>query len=344
MLLKVTAIIALFFFSVAEAQTDSAPVVSTRGVVLRQIFQDRGRAVAEGGDATVQEYVATFSDRSQCALKVVERKDNLVSLDISTCAKKAELQVQTLLEPSLFFGEQPAVSQAPVVAPDPLLMSPSAATPPPRPAVANPVSEEPSAVEREEEKVRISFGAGLGTTPKLTFDEARQPGYSDTAKVEMDLASGLSLSADIRVTPKNSWGFIGGVGYEGRREVKSLKVSNGGYSTTISGTASSTAASFTTWLYEANAVYRWDGWYLPFGLNYSYFQFKPTPQYTGGWEINGGMGFQLGVGYYLNRNLAIEFWSRATTISFRFLSNSVTTLDFGSGVYSSGFLAIRGIF
>ena len=324
----------------AEAQTSAMAATASRGVVLRQIFQDRGRAIAEGGEASAQEYIATFSDRSQCALKVVERKETLVSLDISACAKRAELQVQTLLEPSLFFGDTKGIVPSSV---DPLLMPPSAVAAKPAEALipAAETAQTQATAEDTTERPRISIGLGLSLSPTIRFDEVRQPGYAGSVGVEVETSNGVAVSADVRYLRKNSWGFLGGVSYEPKRDIKSLKVSSGNVSISSS---VSTVEGFSDWLFEGNAAYRWEGWYLPFGINYSYFQYTSEPGYTGGWELSGGLGLQLGVGYYLNRNLAIELWSRATTLNFKLINSGVTTLDFGRGVYSSGFLSIRGVF
>ncbi|MDX9730482.1 MAG: hypothetical protein RBT63_01810 [Bdellovibrionales bacterium] len=69
--------------------------------IIRQVFLDRNLVAAELVSPLVEpvsEFVVSFADKGQCALKQLDRQKQIVILDISQCARKNEIRLGMLIE------------------------------------------------------------------------------------------------------------------------------------------------------------------------------------------------------------------------------------------------------
>lgn len=340
------AIVLTFICSNAFAETN----------IIRQIFLDRDRAIAEVDEASkgIKEFVVTFPGQSQCVFKVVDAKESLVSLDVQNCAYKTLLRPGMKVEASLLFGVDSSVPVVTKIAPpssegispqapttvDPKTSGPSSSK---TPEVANDSSDKVVTADDHQLDDQIHFGIGLGLSliPKLNFKNGSASSATFLFDSDWSLEGGYSVSADLRKMPSNRWGFLGQINHEGARKVSSISFSSSGQTATVTG--NSGAATLATTTIEANAVYRWNTFYIPFGLNYSKFNFQAASGFVGSYTVVDGIGAQFGLGLMIGSRCAIELWSRAANIKIKTLSAGVS-VDYGDGTYSSTGLTLKALF
>lgn len=120
--------------------------------------------------------------------------------------------------------------------------------------------------------------------------------------------NGLSLDLDLRYSPVNNWGFILGVSNDFKTKLDKMKIKSGNTTTEFSdlGNDKIKATSFML-----SAVYRWEKFYIPFGLNYTTFGITPKDD---SFSASGGIGIQIGAGFWITNNLVGEFLIRSSTI------------------------------
>lgn len=184
---------------------------------------------------------------------------------------------------------------------------------------------------------RWQFGLGVGvmlTDTSATYDDIKVHSGSSTisGSAELEYKRTGSLALEGRLTPQNSWGFILGLNVEGRRELKKAKFKVSGVTDTVVGGSGSSKVQFTT--FYGNALYRWNQFYIPFGLNVSVVRFSPADDYDGSSEARGQIGGQLGIGYMFTEHMALEAFSWVTGMSLK-SEESGTETDYGTGTFSS---------
>ena len=180
------------------------------------------------------------------------------------------------------------------------------------------------------------FGIGVGYSPNYLVSLSGSGIASGTpysATYSLQYAATTSLELDFRKLNKNSWGWVSGFEYEPER---ALTVING-----ISAGSSSVSKYQTTFLH-IGAAYRWDIFYIPFGLAYGLTKFTPAPSFSGTGTAENGVGAFFGFGWYLGEDFAIEYVSRSATTSLKMVSgaNSENT----SGVLGSALLNLKYFF
>ncbi len=324
-----SSLIVLTIFSLSL--TALAQSESTIGTI-RQVFIEQNRVIGEITTAAVatNDFVITFEDKSQCVLKAVERRERLVSLDLSSCAQKNNVKAGMIFEPSLLFGA-PAALAAPAVQPPeaPVIAQPPAAAP----------TEAASSLSKHEpNRVRFAMGLAIGISPTATFTEGTNSTTNLMFETEFKFNGGTTLHADVRSTPKHDWGFIGAISHDISREISSVKYTSGNSSVTYN----SSGSKLSVTMVEFSFAYRWNEFYLPLGLNYSHFRFLDD-SFAAGYELRGGLGAQIGFGYYISEQFALELWSRATNLKFKIKSGGITE-DYGRGIYSSATLGFKALF
>lgn len=155
---------------------------------------------------------------------------------------------------------------------------------------------------------------------------------SGIAELKLDGAAGISIGMEY--LKMNSWGFNSALIIQGKRDVNSIKLID-----KVTGDSATTAfagekATLQTNLIEANAVYRWNYIYFPFGLNYSIPIFKQGAGAVGMYETEGAFGGQVGIGCHLNSNVRFEILSRAVSMKFK-TQSSTASFDYGTGITPS---------
>lgn len=140
-------------------------------------------------------------------------------------------------------------------------------------------------------------GAGVSVSGAASYGTAAAPGV------------GIEVSDSSLM----SWGWNSGIMYDSKRSIDSFTASAGGVSVSGSYIGRRPTVSFIT-MY-GNLLYRWNYFYLPFGLNFSIPEFRRGDGAVGEYSMVGAMGSQLGAGFYLLERLSIEFMIRS--LSFK---------------------------
>lgn len=314
--------------------TTSSQVPGQIMTTVKQVFNDRGRIVAETSATDLKvndEMVITFENGKQCALKVLEIRENYLTLNSENCRYNFDIKAGLSLEKSLLSA--PEVNQA--VATETKFNQPSSLD-----RSENPKDNaglDTSAGRKSKFVVGVAFSgrtSSSGTGGTAT-------GLLGTFTSELEYREGLSVSLEMRDSPSNSWGYAFGITYDSTREFDSGTFSSGG--STISITSTGGASKIGATSLEANAVYRWNAFYIPLGLNYTAIRFTPTPGYTGGYDVDGGFGVQLGLGAYLTDSVSVEMISRASAYSLK-TNQGTTYSNYGSLIYSIVTFGIKGHF
>lgn len=159
-----------------------------------------------------------------------------------------------------------------------------------------------------------------------------------TGTAEFDVESGITLSFEGRFLRENAWGLTLGVDYDLKRDVESGSITLGGETVTVSG--SSDPDEITTLVLYGNAVYMWDKFYIPFGFNVSFSDYKST-----GLDVNStpAIGAQLGVGFQANDNFTFELFSRALGFELDYRDGNLDVL-FEEGMRTDFILRAKYIF
>ncbi len=187
---------------------------------------------------------------------------------------------------------------------------------------------------------RFGVGASYGLISKSSFSQVNESTSLNAVVVDLNFENALSLELDARQSAPNSWGFIGGLTYDQDRKVTGGKIVDTG-STISFPTSDPFKIQFI--VFSGNVVYRWNEFYLPFGLNINIAKYTSPSTFSGTHSVNGGLGGQLGVGYYLTEHFTVEAQSRATTFKLNVSTNSNST-DYGTGFFSTLMLTGKYIF
>ena len=186
------------------------------------------------------------------------------------------------------------------------------------------------------------FGVGgslaLGGTIEGDLYVSTSSGFG-FGQIDLETEAGFEIEIDARYMPRNSWGFMGALAHGGSRDIDGGYVTVNG--TTISATSGSSLDTIQNTYVMTNAVYRWNEFYLPFGLNFSFLKYESE-----GFEVDTdlGIGFQISVGYYIKDNLAVEFTSMATAFELTSRNGSGDKVDYNTSIYAYGALKAKYIF
>ena len=146
---------------------------------------------------------------------------------------------------------------------------------------------------------------GLNYMPSSTdgqFSETVASNGVDSIKgsATVSLDPGAAVVIEARKMKPNSWGALAGLNYELERKVKKVRFNFNG---TIIEDNPSDRMQFTT-IY-GSGVYQWDNFYMPMGLNYSLGNYKMDGAEKNP-SVKGSVGAQVGAGYFVSPNFAIE--------------------------------------
>lgn len=328
-------------FSLAQTQTVQSKKPASATTTVRQVFNDRGRVVAETADTDLKvgdEMVITLENGKQCALPILEVRGSYLTLVSENCRYGFDIKPGHSLEKSLLSPVAAVPAAAPPQALQQAAPQPQQASHEPQPAPLE-KSLEPESTPKRRPKFALGLAFSGRTASSGTGGTAT--GYAGTFTTEFEYKEGLSVSLEIRDTPLNSWGYGIGLTYDSTREFDSGSISSGG--TTISLTGTGGASQISSNSIEMNAIYRWTAFYIPLGLNYTAMRFTPAPGYTGGFNIYGGLGAQLGLGVHITDAVSIEMISRASGYSLK-LTQGGNTTNFGEMIYSIVTFGVKGHF
>ncbi len=157
-------------------------------------------------------------------------------------------------------------------------------------------------------------------------------------EVDLDTEPGFNINFEARFLKKNGWGLTMGLDFDFDREVKTGTISSGG--TTISVSETDNPDSFTSVVGYGNLVYKWEQFYIPFGLNLSYIDYKSS-----GLNVNTtpSIGAQLGLGYETDSNFAMEMYSRVLGLEMDYIDGNYEVI-FEEGLISNIAFRVKYIF
>lgn len=185
-------------------------------------------------------------------------------------------------------------------------------------------------VPTKESSWQFALGGSLSLSSSARFDSITVSNTAGTLTAQLDYSNSISLELEARNMKANSWGFVGGLSLDREQEITGGTISGAGSFVVLTGGNPSKIQTNTIY---GSAVYRWNQFYLPFGLNISSVKYTPPSGYTGTASAKGGVGGQLGVGYYFSENFALEGHSRAIGLKLSG-ANSGSTFDYGDGFLS----------
>lgn len=238
-----------------------------------------------------------------------------------------------------------APTQSPAPAPIPVVETPK--TIEEQPLAPEPKIEDPKTTITESQpsherawKFAIGYGI-MVSSGELEFKDARASDGTNSGDLHasMGLKKENSMLMEVQYLKPNSWGFIGGIKFEDARKIESITVSSGNNSATLTAGSDSALFRFTT--YHVNAVYMWDKFYLPFGLNYSLVtleNLKVSGSYRT--ETMGLYGSQVGLGYMVTPSFAVELTSWTLAVD-QYLRVKNDVLDFNEGLITSTLLSAK---
>lgn len=160
----------------------------------------------------------------------------------------------------------------------------------------------------------------ISTVPNTTFDS------------EIKFESGFSIGYEYRNTRVNSWGSSFGVNYHAKKDVKSWKIND----TKIS----NTDVSISILSLYADLLYRWESFYIPFGINISSINYELPETDSGEITTKGMIGANLGIGWMINDEISIQY-TTMNTVHNPTYRDSKDELYFGYGHLTTYTLSLR---
>lgn len=272
-------------------------------------------------------FLANFEDGSQCSLVLKNSGKQLLTLDSSPCDQASRINTKTMIEPSLV-----AVFEQPQSNPPPAKEA-TERKPEEKP------QEKPQASYDEKDAARLGVMLYYTSADQLRFDDGKIESQAVNFKATYDLEKAVGLGLIYTRAHQNSWGFSFGAFFESKRDFKSgsITTSTGNSS---SGSISSTKISFL--LAEINALYRFNQFYFPFGLNFS----APILEYQNTsttLEVTGGVGVQFGLGYFVSDNLAAELFARSIGLTLTG-DTGTTKIEYGRGTLTGAGFGLKYLF
>lgn len=342
-----------FFASLLLVLSFSSRAFGQETGSITQVFRDQKRAVATLSNSddldTRHSLIVTTANGEACVVSIVEISfQKKFLLDLSTCSASDQIVAGTRVSKPEF---QNVVKTAPPVTapvhvpvlfqvPAPIQPVSSEIQGPPAPVlVQEPRAPVVSVYEPRAETLHGHFGLTYNTSGSLMFEDASMSGTSGNfnGEYEVELENSFGYSVGVTYSPRHSWGFNIGVAGDFKRRVKSEKATQSGYEPAEYTLTEDYYVRFT--YLNANAIYRWDNFYLPFGLNYAVmnsddelYLFK---------HATSNPGVQAGVGFYANDFLAFEFLIQATSFRTGGVSNSGDYYELGTGTFVTGSLALK---
>jgi hypothetical protein len=170
------------------------------------------------------------------------------------------------------------------------------------------------------------LGAYVNTLNEMKFKDAKSTTGSTTTPAEYTLKTGASLGIDAHFLfwGENSWGFSVGGFFDLSHKINEESMA-------IFGTTKDAYLGIIG--FEGNAIYRFDRFYIPLGINTA---FPIVAVDTGEVkDIEPGVGLQAGVGYLLGSSKSNALEAKVRTSAFGYtqtINNVKLETDRGTGV------------
>jgi len=194
------------------------------------------------------------------------------------------------------------------------------------PQALNPAED---TTEPPKHKPKFGFNLYYSTADTAKFDNTviSTSSGSATATTEFKSSGSAGIGMFIADTKPESWGYSGSLLYEPDRDISSVTFSNA--NATVTAAFSGIKPKFSVLILEGTVIYRWNSFYLPFGLNLSAPKLT-TSSGSGTSSLSGGVGAFLGAGFITTENSSVEIFSRSITLKYS-ESAGTTNVDCGTG-------------
>ena len=206
--------------------------------------------------------------------------------------------------------------------------TPVANVPPaPVPTGVSPVSEPQPPAKR----LRFNLGIGVNIANEAKFDNVIATGsITATGSAKYDVQSAFLVTGGAFYSGEHSWGGAASLSIEGARDLNSVQLTLGSSSATAVFTSK---PSIQLTVLEANALYRWENIYLPFGFNFTIPKYTPEAGATDQTSLTGALGAQIGVGFLIGDHFQLEAMSKVLSLKATQRSGTVSVN------YQTGYLA-----
>lgn len=153
---------------------------------------------------------------------------------------------------------------------------------------------------------------------------------TEAGDVDFKFENGFMLGYEYRQIPSQGWGKSFGVMYHTKRDVDKLQVD--GFTFDIT----SSPANIALLTLTANIHYRWEKFYLPFGINFTSVQFEPADTFDGSVDSKGGFGINFGLGWVIHDDWAVEYTAHSSSWTL-----DTDDYDYGTGTIAVATLAAK---
>ena len=167
-----------------------------------------------------------------------------------------------------------------------------------------------------------------------TYDDEDDEDTLILDETVIDFETGFSIGYEYRDASKNDWGKAFGVMHSLARDAEAVEIN--GERTKLSGDVASVAM---TTIY-AMAIYKWEKFYIPFGISYNQITYEPPSGFNGDVTSEGGVGFIFSLGWEIDDRYLIEYGARSSM--WTLISETDTTeTDYGFGTLAIATLALK---
>lgn len=191
----------------------------------------------------------------------------------------------------------------------------------------------------DDKQWKFSAGVAYSLGSQLKFHEVERTGVGGNSSATMQVANAFSLNADLRYLPQQSWGFVGAIGLDMPRKIRSGSYSGAAWGIQYTGEGD----KITVMTLAASAAYRWQEVYMPFGFNISGINYETAGGSAVSNTAKGGIGVQYGVGAYVQENIALELMGRSTSVKLSSEEAGVRT-EYRKGYLTSLSFGVKYIF
>jgi hypothetical protein len=229
----------------------------------------------------------------------------------------------------------PSPAVAPAPAPAPAVAAPAPAVQPtpviqPTPSNAKP----PADLDLPKPRLHGSIYAYGNSANQIHFNNVTTTAGTTTMQ-EFVLNTGEAggIAAELWMSEPDHWGWSAGVTADGKRTIKSSDSYSPQWLNVVHSDFNSPQPTLSFVTLYANAIYRWDRWYVPFGLNVSFPKLTMDPSSTTTFKMSSGLGIQFGVGFRCTEHFSLEALDRSVSFGMTG-SDAFGTYDYHQGSYS----------
>lgn len=279
---------------------------------VTHVSRDAKKAVAEVSKKAKVEngsaVTAIAKSGESCEGKVERQQGRKITIAFGECKAFDEIKAGAVVEPSLMTAgeESPKTADTPKSkAADPATASKSVtdekSTSQPEPAEESPAREP---IISRSRPLRFALGFYYNTANELRFDSVTIAD-SDAGGAIYEVDRTFGVHADLRVSEPESWGVIVGLNVDGKRNFRSVAVRQT-QGSTLNPTLPESASLISA---EGSLLYRWDHFYLPFGVHYAAILVQGAPSE---FQNMFGAGVQAGLGFALTSHFDTQLLLRVT--------------------------------